>query len=179
MYLTQLSFATLLAATFVAGTKDPSAANAKVHTVVVGSTNSSLLVFTPQEVTANPGDTVQFQFSMRNHTVTQSSVEAPCMPIADAIHSGFVPVGANQTMVTTFDVTINDTKPIYMYCAQGKHCQEGMVMTINAGNSTQNVGTYKAAAKVATANVPAQRVNGGKLGQVAANDATTVPLKRL
>ncbi|KAM3071832.1 hypothetical protein ACMFMG_009689 [Clarireedia jacksonii] len=178
MNLTRLSFATLMAATFVAGTKDPSAANAKVHTVVVGSTNTSLLIFTPQEVTANPGDTVQFQFSMRNHTVTQSTAEAPCMPIANAIHSGFVPVSANQTIVTTFDVPINDTKPIYMYCAQGKHCQEGMVMTINASNSTQNFGTYKAAAKMATANVPAQQVNGGKLGQIAANDATTVPLRR-
>lgn len=70
---------------------------------------------------------------MRNHTVTQSTADAPCMPMANGINSGFVPVRANESMVTTFDVLINDTKPIYMYCAQAKHCQEGMVMTINAG----------------------------------------------
>jgi hypothetical protein len=41
-------------------------------------------------------------------------------------------VGKNDTMVMTFDVPINDTKAMYIYCAQGPHCQLGMVMTVNA-----------------------------------------------
>lgn len=51
---------------------------------------------------------------------------------AAGIHSGFVPVAANSTTVDTFDMPINDRSPMYLYCAQGSHCQLGMVMTINA-----------------------------------------------
>lgn len=38
-----------------------------------------------------------------------------------------------------FDVTVNDTKPIWGYCGQHTHCQSGMVFSINAafeGNDT-------------------------------------------
>lgn len=52
--------------------------------------------------------------------------------MANAINSGFVPVAANQSMITTFTMTVNSTDPMFMYCAQGKHCQAGMVLTINA-----------------------------------------------
>lgn len=37
----------------------------------------------------------------------------------------------NATMVQTFNMPINDTKPTFIYCAQGPHCMLGMVMTIN------------------------------------------------
>lgn len=62
-----------------------------VITIVVGSTvvNKSL-VFTPNNIKAAPGDILQFQFSMLNHTVTQSSFDAPCQPIqqSDATAAG-------------------------------------------------------------------------------------------
>ncbi|KAE9367873.1 hypothetical protein N431DRAFT_349719, partial [Stipitochalara longipes BDJ] len=96
------------------------------------------LVFTPAEVQANPGDILQFQFSQINHTVTQSTFAEPCQPIqasdasAAGIHSGFVPVSAGASTVMTFDVPVNDTKPLFIYCAQGPHCQLGMVMAVNA-----------------------------------------------
>lgn len=111
----------------------------KIIKIVVGSpVRNKSLVFTPNEVSAAPGDVLQFQFSMVNHTVTQSTFANPCMPIANSqantpeIHSGFVPVTANATMVTTFEVPINSTEPMYLYCAQGPHCMLGMVMTVNA-----------------------------------------------
>jgi hypothetical protein len=53
-------------------------------------------------------------------------------PKAAGVHSGFLPVDANATTVQTFDIPINDTTPMFIYCAQGPHCQLGMVMTINA-----------------------------------------------
>ena len=37
--------------------------------------------------------------------------------------------------VPEFTITINDTNPVWFYCAQVKHCQTGMVMAVNA-NST-------------------------------------------
>jgi hypothetical protein len=31
----------------------------------------------------------------------------------------------------TFTVTVNNTTPLWFYCAQGKHCQTGMSMVVN------------------------------------------------
>ncbi|KAF8856648.1 hypothetical protein BDZ45DRAFT_593926, partial [Acephala macrosclerotiorum] len=162
-----------------------SATSNKVIAVVVGSpTLNKSLVFTPNEISAKPGDIVQFQFSQINHTVTQSSFAEPCMPIqqsdpsAAGIHSGFVPVSANETTVQTFNMPINDTKPMFIYCAQGPHCQLGMVMTINASvaNGTENFAAYKAAAAKATKNVPANNFKGGVLGNIPKADAVPPPV---
>jgi hypothetical protein len=43
-----------------------------------------------------------------------------------------VPTTAGQATVPTFNMPINDTNPMFLYCAQGPHCQLGMVMAINA-----------------------------------------------
>jgi hypothetical protein len=37
---------------------------------------------------ASPGDTVSFKFHPKNHTVTQSSFEAPCTPLYGGIDTG-------------------------------------------------------------------------------------------
>jgi plastocyanin len=111
----------------------------KIIKVVVGSpTLNKSLVFTPSDIKAAPGDIVQFQFSQINHTVTQSTFSDACQPIqasdpaAGGIHSGFVPTTAGQATVPAFNMPINDTNPMFLYCAQGPHCQLGMVMAINA-----------------------------------------------
>ncbi|RDW59762.1 hypothetical protein BP6252_12849 [Coleophoma cylindrospora] len=165
--------------TAAAGAGTPPAS--KIIKIVVGSPDrNKSLVFTPNDIKAAPGDVLQFQFSMINHTVTQSTFANPCMPIAGSepnaaeIHSGFVPVGANQTTVTTFEVPINNTQPMYLYCAQGPHCMLGMVMTVNAA-ANQSFAEYKAAAAKATANVPATTVKGGVLGSIPAADAVPPP----
>lgn len=101
------------------------------------SVNTSL-IFTPNDVQANPGDVLQFQFFLTNHTVTQSAgPSAPCSPLQDkmpgAIHSGFIP-GAmlnGSDTVGAFDVMVQNKDPMYIYCAQGPHCQLGQVMVIN------------------------------------------------
>lgn len=96
------------------------------------------LTFSPERLTVPPGDWVQFQFHAGNHTVTQSTFDQPCQPISmhsniTGVHSGFVPVAASASegMFPTYSIQINDTKPLWLYCAQGKHCQNGMVMVIN------------------------------------------------
>jgi hypothetical protein len=43
-----------------------------------------------------------------------------------------VATGKNDSMVKTFNVPVNDTGALYIYCAQGMHCMEGMVMSVNA-----------------------------------------------
>lgn len=85
-----------------------------------------------------PGEFVQFQFHTGNHTVTQSTFDKPCEPIGmnsnvTGFHSGFLPVAASAAMgmIPTYTIQINNTNPLWLYCAKGNHCQSGMVMVIN------------------------------------------------
>jgi hypothetical protein len=79
---------------------------------------------------------VQFQFMPKNHSVAQSNFDNPCQPISmhsnvTGVFSGFMPVAATDMMVPTYTILINSTKPMWIYCAQAKHCQSGMSMVIN------------------------------------------------
>ncbi|PSR97250.1 hypothetical protein BD289DRAFT_362820, partial [Coniella lustricola] len=102
--------------------------------VLVGG---NTLTFTPNSVTARPGDVIQFQFAARNHTVTESLQNSPCQPIdidstaVNGVHSGFIAFDAASGNIGTFDVPVKDTQPMFLYCAQASHCQSGMVMMIN------------------------------------------------
>lgn len=84
---------------------------------------------------ASVGDTIQFQFSSGNHTVTQSAPELACQPlqasVPGAIHSGHIPFEAGQTTVGVFDMPVLTTGTMYLYCATGPHCLEGQVMVVN------------------------------------------------
>ena len=84
--------------------------------------------FLPEKITAEPGSMVQFQFWTGNHTVTQSNFDNPCQPITqnangtavEAIKSGFQPAeeSAPLGMIPVYTVMINDTSPLWFYCAQ-------------------------------------------------------------
>lgn len=79
---------------------------------------------------------MQFQFAPKNHTVTQSTFDAPCQPISlhtnqTGVFSGFMPVGATDATIPTYTIMVNNTTPMWLYCSQAKHCQAGMVMVIN------------------------------------------------
>jgi plastocyanin len=112
----------------------------KTHVVTVGSaTNASLLRFVPDTVTADVGDMIQFQFANGNHTVTQSTFDNPCQPIAmhsnvTGFFSGFQPVAAAKNltgMVPVVTMPVNVATPMWFYCSQGKHCEAGMVLVVN------------------------------------------------
>lgn len=57
-----------------------------VHLVSVGDNNGSLKYF-PDTVHANAGEVVQFQFHPKNHTVTESSFDAPCKVMTTSLSS--------------------------------------------------------------------------------------------
>jgi len=107
-----------------------------VHVVKVGNANGTL-AYSPNNVQAKVGDMVQFQFAPANHTVTQSTFAQPCQPIAlnqagtTGFYSGFMPVSATSMTTPTYSIMINNTTPIWIYCSQAKHCQNGMTMVIN------------------------------------------------
>ncbi|TWU78840.1 hypothetical protein ED733_007484 [Metarhizium rileyi] len=148
MHFTSLALATLLSS---------AQANVNVHRVAVGMNpdkNETALKFFPEKITAQPGEMVQFQFWTGNHTVTQSSFDDPCAPVsrtnssAPGIFSSFQPTAASASMgmIPVFTVMINDTKPIWVYCSQGPHCQKGMSMVINentSANSSRSLENYR------------------------------------
>ena len=125
-----------------------------VQVVNVGwnpANNATGSKFWPESITAEPGSMVQFQFWAGNHTVTQSSFDSPCTPMAPVsngtaaggngstattvggIKSGFMPVEASmpEGNIPVYTVMINDTSPLWFYCGQGSHCASGMSMVIN------------------------------------------------
>ncbi|KAJ7082915.1 RmlC-like cupin [Mycena belliarum] len=133
--------------TSYAGTPAPTYAASPVHHLIkVGADGQ--LKFSPANISASIGDIVTFEFHPKNHTVTQSSFSNPCKALAETsktgqvgFKSGFRPVSMDATSFPTFNITINDTAPIWGYCGQQGppvHCQQGMVFSINAVESGPN-----------------------------------------
>jgi plastocyanin len=109
------------------------------------------LTFTPNQVSGVAGDEVIFTFTAKNHTVTQSTLAIPCAPVAGGGDSGFMPVAAGSTVLPTKRIVIPDaTTPLWFYCKQANHCQQGMVFAINPGTQAK-MDTFLANAKAAAA----------------------------
>jgi hypothetical protein len=72
-----------------------------------------ILAYDPPSLEALPGDFVQFNFMAQNHTVTQSTLEKPCVKMEGGMDSGFMP-NPNNTMPVppSMMVAINDTQPL-------------------------------------------------------------------
>ncbi|KAF9466673.1 hypothetical protein BDZ94DRAFT_1157529 [Collybia nuda] len=106
------------------------------HDVSVGA--GGKLAFDPQFVTATPGDVINFVFHPKNHTVTQSAFESPCVPLHDGFNSGFMPVAAENEGLPNFQVHVTDINPIWVHCQQTGHCGKGMVFAVNAPAEPSN-----------------------------------------
>lgn len=142
------------------------------HVIQVGGPNGSI-TFSPENIQANVGDLVQFQFHPKNHSVVQSTFDQPCVPIqnvvanaSNAFFSGFMPTNASAAAtsnILTYTIRVMDAKPVWFYCSQAKHCQGGMVGAINAaasGNKTMSA--FKALAAQAPANLSPGQAPGGE-----------------
>jgi len=115
---------------------------AQTITVKVGGTAK---IYTPNQVNANVGDTILFDFLQVNHTVSQSTLASPCKFMAGGSDSGFRPNPQGIEMTQTFTFAVNDTKPKWFYCKQTGHCAAGMVFAINpAGKFDQFLAAAKA-----------------------------------
>lgn len=99
-----------------------SGALAATHTVMVGGVKpptdptgepTPVLQYSPENIMAAPGDTVEFHFMQKNHTVTQSTFEDPCKKMEGGFDSGFMP-NPDGAEGVTWTMTVNDTKPICM-----------------------------------------------------------------
>ncbi|KAJ0335452.1 hypothetical protein COL922a_009188 [Colletotrichum nupharicola] len=145
-----------------------SSASGTVHVVKVGESG---LTFSPNDVKAALGDTVEFHFYPKAHSVAQSSFDKPCEPLSNGTATGFfsgpVPVSSGEG-ADVFSVKVEDASPKWFYCATAQHCQGGMVGVINAPSSGgMTVDAYKEAAAKAAKNVAPASTGGGSLGPAA------------
>ncbi|KAF4554086.1 Hypothetical protein D9617_5g069620 [Elsinoe fawcettii] len=111
------------------------------HTVLVGKADH---VFEPNNLEAAVGDTVVFEFYPLNHSVVRADYRYPCVPYEDTgsnrrgFFSGFLPVGRISNDMPQWNITINNTQPIFYYCsAPGSCINYGMVGAINPNTSAQ------------------------------------------
>ncbi|EOA90516.1 hypothetical protein ACJQWK_07323 [Exserohilum turcicum] len=157
-------------------------------TMVVTVAANNKFQFTPNSITAQPGDMVAFNFVAQNHSVASSNANTPCRPEKNAIFSDFQPIPGNPNgspnpgngrnvnrqagNTPMFMVPITDTAPMYIYCSQAQHCQSGMVMVINPPNAAA-VAQYQNLAAKARNNVSPKGGMSG--GQVINNKAGTNP----
>ncbi|KAG2752073.1 hypothetical protein P692DRAFT_20951803 [Suillus brevipes Sb2] len=132
------------------------------------------LRYDPQFVNANPGDTIIFTFKQSNHTATQSTLAQPCVKASNGFDSGYMPVSASNTNgpFPAAQFTVQDTNPVWVYCKQGNHCQQGMVFAVNPGtqfaafqaaamgNTTASLSTATTPTGVATATATSTPTSG-------------------
>ncbi|KAK2865412.1 hypothetical protein FQN49_003608 [Arthroderma sp. PD_2] len=122
------------------------------------------LKFVPDNIKAKSGDEVVFHFVAGHHDVTLGKYDEPCMPADGApIWSGVVDT-AEKGKSVTFTVPIEDDKTKWIYCAVGKHCQNGMSIVINEPSSGDSQQEYKDKAKLVTKSGVPTEVKGGTLG---------------
>lgn len=133
----------------------------KVHVVQVSDRNGTLRFF-PDDLRVEVGELVQFHFYPQNHSIAQSTFANPCTPIpagnasTAGFFSGFMPVKLTDNFMPTFTIQVNQTGPIWYYCATGPHCQRGMVGVINAptNNADRTITRFRQLAANATTTVP-------------------------
>jgi len=133
--------------------------------VTVGNDNA--LAFSPNSITAAVGSSIEFAFFAPIHSVTQSSFDSPCAPFTNGtgFWSGAITTTGDGSNANVFTLTVNDTNPIWFYCATIGHCESGMAGVINPpSDGSETLDQYKAAASKVS-NPPAPSVaQGGSIG---------------
>lgn len=71
--------------------------------IVKAITGNGKVYFEPENIKAEIGAKIEFQFYPANHSVVQSSFDKPCVPLGTekTIYTGFFPAGANDVTVRT------------------------------------------------------------------------------
>ncbi|KAL7936879.1 Cupredoxin [Trichoderma chlorosporum] len=123
------------------------------------------LTFSPNDIKADVGDTLEFHYHAKNHSVVAADFATPCKPKAEGgFYSGFFPTTSGEND-NVFQVEVNNTTPIWFYCSQtvGNHCGAGMVGAVNA-NANKTLDEFKATAEKSTTNEsPSSGAFGGKI----------------
>jgi len=100
-----------------------------------------VLRYLPPMVEVPVGKTVKFVWNgTKPHTVSKGSALDLCNKTADAFFTS-----GNKTGPAEFTQTVNNTDPIYFYCAVSPHCSKGMFGIVNmpkAAGTNHSVEAY-------------------------------------
>ncbi|KAK3362249.1 extracellular serine-rich protein [Lasiosphaeria hispida] len=146
------------------------------------SVGALLHQFSPDNVTANVGDTIRFNFYPGGHRVARAEYKIPCIPYEytgankKGFWSGVFSPQTIQNPPPHYDVLVNDTEPIFFYCGAPASCTDyGMVGVINA-NQEKTLATQKEFAKNATLQlVPGEPFPSETAGATPTPSATSSP----
>ncbi|KAK4199110.1 hypothetical protein QBC40DRAFT_282525 [Triangularia verruculosa] len=98
--------------------------------------------FTPKETTANVGDIIKFNFYPGGHRVSRAEFGFPCIPYeyVNGNTGGFWTGVFNPQAILnpppSYEVRVNDTKPIFFYCAAPTSCTDWQMIGVINPNST-------------------------------------------
>ncbi|KAK4240021.1 hypothetical protein C8A03DRAFT_13636 [Achaetomium macrosporum] len=108
-------------------------------TIAVGAKG---FVFTPNEAKANVSDIIRFNFYPGGHRVARAEFGWPCIPYEYSnIHKAGFYSGILSPQPPHYDVRVNDTEPIFFYCAAPGSCVDYQMIGVINPNATQ---TYEA-----------------------------------
>ncbi|KAI1307746.1 hypothetical protein F5Y03DRAFT_405388 [Xylaria venustula] len=108
---------------------------------IVVAVGKGSFTFNPDTITANPGDIIVFEFWSDSHSVARSAFGFPCMPYEDIVpdSKGFWSgdmLNADTSPRPRFTVKVNDTEPIFFYCAVQNSCKGNKMIGVINPNST-------------------------------------------
>ncbi|PYH94475.1 hypothetical protein BO71DRAFT_281748, partial [Aspergillus ellipticus CBS 707.79] len=109
-----------------------------MHHVHVGSQITP--AFNPNRLNANIGDQITFEFHGLNHTLTESTLEEPCMA-KNEFDTGFSQFNPDNKIGLSLVLTVNSLDPRWFFCKQdvpSSHCHEGMVFGLNPGDDMRS-----------------------------------------
>ncbi|EJD02091.1 uncharacterized protein FOMMEDRAFT_147198 [Fomitiporia mediterranea MF3/22] len=137
------------------------------------------LVYNPANFSAPNGTIVTFYFpndGLYTHTVTQSSFNDPCTPLAANSTAG-TPAGFDSSFQAGVQFSINITNdqiPIWFHCKLPMHCGLGMVGAINAPtNGSNTYAAFQAKAMAIGQSEPVESTGPIVLGGFAASAAAS------
>ncbi|KAL6871747.1 hypothetical protein HDV57DRAFT_520455 [Trichoderma longibrachiatum] len=136
------------------------------HSVVAGRGGN--LVYDPDNVVAQPGDTVEIHFLAANHSIAQSDFAHPCTPLADGtgLFAGFNFATSEGQNPNVYQFTVIDSSPLWFYCPQpkGAHCTKGMLLAVNQNFDSQNTLSKQREIAATVEPVVPPVIQGGRLG---------------
>ncbi|KAK4105823.1 hypothetical protein N658DRAFT_134873 [Parathielavia hyrcaniae] len=112
--------------------------------------------FTPQETTANVGDIIKFNFYPGGHRVVRAEFAWPCIPYeyANINEPGFDSGEFKPQVVSSnppnYQIHVNDTEPIFFYCAAPYSCSIYHMIGVINPNSTHSFSAQMAYAENVT-----------------------------
>lgn len=98
------------------------------HIVTVGAGG---LVYSPATLNVNVGDTIVWNYSAP-HSVTQSSLQDDCTPMAGGFDSGTLSTGSYTQTISPAQAG----STLFYYCSVGQHCQNGMKGSITVAGTS-------------------------------------------